>query len=147
MLEVVDALRSLLEPDPDLVDDTAEMPFEWQPGMLYVFEDESNWSRLDTGGMIREDFVIMAVYVRPADEAPLAKRSREVTEALDARRVRYLTTIADNPSMGAASGDPDEPPLWSHIMGASLPRYLRELEVRGIAVRVVGYRLMSVAPG
>lgn len=147
MLEVVEALRALLEPDPDLVDDTGEMPFTWEPDTLYVFEDESSWSRLDTGGMMREDFAIMAVYVRPADEAPLARRDRGVTETLDARRVRYLTAIAENPSMPASSGDPDDPPLWSHIMGASLPRYLRELEVRGIAVRVVGYRLLSVAPG
>lgn len=144
MLEVIDALRKLFEPDVEATDTSGEMPFDWQPGILYVFEDESSIALWDAGETYREDFAIMAVYPVAAGEEARQARDRDVTVKLDDRRRLILATVANNPSM--PSTDPATP-LWSYITASSQPRYLREFDLRGIAVRIVGYRLITITEG
>lgn len=135
MLDVIDYLRELLVDGTDLdADDTAERPFDWKTGTLYVFEETS--SRTPIGPVeVREDFIVIAAIATNSGEEAVGQRSRAVTETLYAHRDRMLELVRMNPNVG--------PWADGNIQGASLPAYLRQLDLRGIAIRVSGYRLIG----
>lgn len=135
MLDLIDGLRELLTDGTELdSDDTAERPFDWKTGTLYVFEETS--SRTPIGpSEVREDFVIIAAIATNSGEEAAGQRSREVTETLYAHRDMFLERIRLNPNVG--------PWQDGNIQGSSLPAYLRQLDLRGIAVRISGYRLIG----
>lgn len=144
MIEVVDALRELVEPT-DPVDEThslygtkldraAARPFEWEADTFYAFEESSAHVSIGTGE-VREDFTIFLVYCAGGNgEESLLKRSRETSEALDERRTRYMDALRHSAG---------RPGLWAYVLGSSLPEYLRQFEIRGVAVRAVGYRVVT----
>lgn len=135
MIELLDALRVFLVDESGLPsDDTAEQPFDFTAGTLYVWEESSVQRPIDTGG-VREDFVIMAAIPERTSEEALGKRSRETSLALDAHRNRMLYLIRHHASVAG---------FWDHIEGASVPSFLRQLELRGIAVRISGYRIIDM---
>jgi hypothetical protein len=135
VLDVVDGLRELLSDGLDVVtDDTGDRPYEWTPGTLYVWEESSDHQSIGTGE-IRENFVVMAAIAAPSDEEAFGRKLREVTETLDAYRNTFLLKIRTNTNV----------PPWSsgYIAGASVPNYLRQLDLRGLAIRVAGYRIIT----
>lgn len=144
MIEIVDALRELVEPsDPVrdgyalsgiMVDRTASRPFDFEPNTLYAWEETSTHVSIGTGE-VREDFAVLLVFVAASrGEESLYARDREVSEALDERRTSYMNALRH--SAGRAG-------LWDYVLGTSLPDYLRQFEIRGVAVRASGYRLVT----
>ncbi len=136
MIDLLDALRYLLSDGTDLAtDDTCERPYEWKPDTLYVWEESSNHEPFESGPVVRENFVIVAAIAERTNEEARGERSRETTEALYGHRDRMLDLIRLNRSVG----------LWEdgHLRAESVPGYLRQLEIRGIALRITGYRLVS----
>lgn len=135
MLDVIDGLRDLLSDRLDIeTDDTGDRPYDWTAGVLYVWEESSGQISIGTGE-VREEFVVMAAIASPSGEEAAGQKLREVTETLDGYRDVFLTRIRLNSNIGPwASGT---------IIGASVPSYLRQLDLRGIAVRISGYRIIE----
>jgi hypothetical protein len=135
MLDVIDGLRDLLSDRLDIeTDDTGDRPYDWTAGVLYVWEESSGQISIGTGE-VREEFVVMAAIASPSGEEAAGQKLREVTETLDGYRDTFLTRIRLNSNIGPwASGT---------IIGASVPNYLRQLDLRGIAVRISGYRIIE----
>lgn len=138
MLDVVDGIRELLEDGSDATvstDDSGERPYDWTPWTLYVWEESSAHTSIGTGE-VREDFVVVAAIAVPNDgEESVGVRSRAVTERLDAKRNQYLDAIRRHTDVG--------PWRDGYLAGASVPDYLRQLDLRGIAVRVTGWRIID----
>ena len=85
-----------------------------------------------------ERFALQAVYVADAkDEEPQERRRRDVTETLDAKREFYAARIRQRRS--AAS--------WSHLECTIDGDYVRAFEVRGVALRISGWRVVPAAMG
>lgn len=132
-LDLIDTLRdSLSEAIGVAADDSVEQPYDWTPGILYLWEESAAMTPIG-GQERREDFVLVAAIAEPTGEEAAGQRSRETTEALYAHRDALLEWIRENPSTDA----------WDHIVGASIPSYLRQLDARGIAIRISGYRLIG----
>ena len=135
MIELLDEIRLFLVDDTGLSsDDTAEQPYEWVPGTLYVWEESSIQRPIGAGGEVREDFVLMAAIAEATGEESFGRRERATSVALDAHRSRMLGLIRRHSSVDGQ---------WDHIEGASVPSFLRQLDLRGVAVRISGYRLID----
>lgn len=135
MIELLDALRLFLLDDTDLAsDDSGEQPYDFEPMTLYVWEESSLQRPIGADGEVREDFVIVAAITERTGEEAFGKRSRATSLVLDGHRTRMLTLIREHSSVQ------DQ---WDHIEGASVPSFLRQLEQRGIAVRISGYRIID----
>jgi hypothetical protein len=135
VLDVMEALAELLAEDTGLVIDPAfERPFDWTADTLYVWEESSSWTPIGPSE-VREDFVIMAAVAEATGEEAIATRNPETTAALYAHRETFLDRIRLSPNVG--------PWQDGNIQGDSVPAYLRQLDLRGIAVRVRGYRLIG----
>jgi hypothetical protein len=149
MIDLIDGLRMLLEPldpdDPEVsvngahVDDSCSAPFEWLANTLYAYaeSDRRTTDETSAGGlsMERQNFAVVAVYVADGEgENPTGQRRRAVSEALDARRAAYASAIRNN----RTNGD-----LWQWVIAEFDDDYLRQLAVRGIMVRISGYRFVA----
>lgn len=141
MLDLIDALIGLLEPDPQArrVDDSGSQPNEWAPETLYVYPTAEQWVRVGTGsvdsiGEIEQRFSIRIVYTAPNyTEEPTGKRSREVTLALEAKVEQYLSAILTRDGL----------PPWDNLTTVVDHDFLRQFAVRGISIVASGYRLRS----
>lgn len=133
MIELLDAIRDFLA-EGGASDDSGEQPYDWKVNTLYVWEESSVQRPIGAEGEVREDFVIMAAIAEATGEEAFGQRERATTVALDAKRTRMLDLIRTNSSIAGQ---------WDHIEGASLPSFLRQLELRGIAVRISGYRIIG----
>lgn len=136
LLDVVDGLRELLASAAGIsaVDDTGERPFDWTPDTLYVWEESAG--RTPIGAIEqREDFVIMAAVVDATAEEAFGKRDRATTVRLYQWQEAMIEWIRLHPNVG--------PWQDGNIVGSSVPSYLRQLDARGIAVRIAGYRLIG----
>lgn len=137
MIDVVDALRELARtvlPTGTVVDEACAAPLVFEPG-LYAWNESVAHRSIGTGE-VREDFIVYLVYVVDhAGEESSQRRSRDVSVALDAGAVAMCSAINANANV----------PPWAsgNIIGETDPDFLRQLEVRGTAVRVTGYRLIS----
>lgn len=135
--DVVDALRERLS--QVIVDfewdDTLAQPYEWRDGRVYLWCETTTEISIGTGE-IRQDFeiLIVAPVDNEGEEARLT-RSRDVSLKLDSFRAEALRWIALNANV----------PPWDsgNIAGRSDEDFLRQLEVRGVAVMVGGYRLVT----
>lgn len=135
MLDVLDALVDLVkQADTSLVyDDSAAAPYEWRDGTVYSWIETTNDRSIGTGE-VRQDFEIMIVYASDNDgEEARLTRSRAVSEALDSWRRDVMDLIRQNTHV----------PPWSSgtIAARSDEDFLRQLEVRGVAIMVGGYRI------
>lgn len=149
MLDVVDGIRDLLEPpDPHesgksvngvLIDRSCAEPLgDAQPNTVYAWEEASREKPIGTGE-VQQDFEIVVLYVADgAGEVAAAQRSREVSEALDAKRVEYMRLVRTFANIGFG----DELGR-GNIQATADADALRQFATRGIAIRVTGYRLMT----
>ncbi len=136
ILEVVDDLRTRLASAAGivLVDESGERPYDWTPDTLYAWEESS--SRTPIGGTEqREDFIVIAAVVDATGEEAFGQRSRATTEQLYEWQAAMIEWIRLHPNVG--------PWQDGNIIGSSIPSYLRQLDARGIAVRIAGYRLIG----
>jgi hypothetical protein len=144
MIEVIDALRELLEPtdaidesrseNDVILDRSCAQPFEFVANTLYAWEELRRQVPAGTGE-IREDFEIRFVYVSKASEEAGSKRNRDVSIALDAKADGYLELIRNFANI---------PPWDSGNIQATVDAdMIRQLEVRGIGIRVIGYRMVT----
>lgn len=148
MIDVVDGIRDLFEPpstlDPELstngvaIDRTCAEPFEKIANTVYAWEAACRETSIGTGE-VRQDFEVDVLYVVDnLGENAIALRSREVSEALDTKRSAYMKLVRDHANMGfgdrLGAGD---------MQATSDADFLRQFEVRGIAIRVTGYRLVT----
>lgn len=124
-------LRDLLAL-PDLVVETADSePFFFVPGRLYVWEETDSRTRI--GELpTRQDFGARAVVL--VDDPGDTRRSdaRGVTLALDAKRTALVNAIR-------AAQSTDE---WDHAQAEVDHDYVRAFGVRGLALRITGYRVI-----
>lgn len=146
MIPVVDAIRDLCEP-PDQADDTrsiagvlidrtcAQPIGDAQPNTIYAWEAACRERPIGTGE-VQQDFEVTVLYIVDGKgEEGVLQRSREVSEALDERRAAYMKLVRDFANI----------PPWDsgNIQATSDADFIRQLEVRGIAIRVTGYRLVT----
>ena len=148
MIEVVDGIRDLFEP-PDpldegkstngvLIDRSCSDPFEKVANTIYAWEAACRESPIGTGE-IRQDFEVDVLFVLDNEgENAQALRSREVSEALDAKRSAYMKLVRDhaNYPFGSVADA-------GNMQATSDADFLRQFEVRGIAIRVTGWRLVT----
>lgn len=144
MLDAVDALRELLEPPGTTVlkDDTAERPFNWAANTLYIYPVSDLHADADVGNppTIRENFAIEAVYVADSQgEESKKERLRSVSTALDTKAHAYAAILANARFRG--TGRPWED---ARVTSVDWDR-LRQLDVRGVAVRITGWRYKEAA--
>jgi len=159
VIEVVDAVAELLEPwtpsepmERDgsrtvvaqsgvTVDLNSTEPTVWRPNTLYLWveSDTHNLAGVGNPPEEREDFTITAIYVLDAgDEEAKQRRTRSVSEGLDQKAHEYAAAIAANRSKYAAGG----PAPWQHLQSVLDNDLLRAFNVRGIGLRIEGYRYL-----
>lgn len=133
-LDVVDQIRSSIEPDPLVAKDpTGERPFEFDPDTLYVWTDREERRPAD-GLQDVESFEILIVFVADNEgEEALQERDPDVSERLDEKRETYLSWIGDR----AAT------PMWDYLAGSADMDFLRSFEGRAVAIRASGYRFVE----
>lgn len=136
MIDLVDALVELLEPKARTtakIDRSAAQPLDYEANTLYAWIESGQHVSVGTGE-VEERFTIRTVYVADnAGETSAKKRLREVSEALDAKAVRYLDRIRDREQAGP----------WGNLSGTVDHDFIRQLEVRGVSVVVAGWRLLG----
>lgn len=155
MLDLIDGIRNLLEPPADPVEErivkleiqdrgasgtwrdlAGAEPFAYDtPDTLYLFE----WGA-DIRGLAgasphdMERFAFQAVYcANSLDEEAQQRRRRDVTATLDAKRELYASLIRNHRS-GAT---------WQHLECQIDGDYVRAFEIRGFALRVSGWRIVT----
>ena len=135
--DVIDALRERLSKEVTGYgwDASLAQPFEWRDETVYLWAEKTQETSIGMGE-IRQDFEIMLV-VSTGNEGEEAKleRSRDVSLKLDAARAGILRWIRLNAHV----------PPWDsgNIAGRSDEDFLRQFEVRGVAVMIGGYRLVT----
>ena len=144
ILDVVDAIRDLLEPvpvDPDPGDPIVERdvtgakPFIWaagKDGTFYVYPTRLGETPIETGPVVRQDFGIAAVFVLPSAEEPSLKRDADLSAALDAKLGAYLAAVRTH----------HVTTLWGHLR-AAMATPPRTLQTRAVALDITGYRLVG----
>lgn len=137
-LDVVTAVRELLEPDPDAnVDVGAAEPKEWvapEQGRLYVYPDARPIAEVpfETGPTARQDFRIIAVFVAASEESAQRLTDADLSSFLDERLARYLEAVRRNRSTVT----------WHHLQAAARPAP-RTLTARAFALELTGYRFVG----
>jgi len=144
VLDIIDAILELLEPDPTVVgkDTTAERPFDWAPNTLYVYPVLDIHADGDMGDppSIRENFTVDAIYVADGQgEEATRTRSRDVSLELDAKAHAYADILA-----AARFRGPGRPWEDARVTSVDWDR-LRQIDVRGVAVRITGWRYKEAA--
>lgn len=145
---MLDALLTLAEPggvtDPDtalrtatsgtVVDHAGARPFsvDLAPDRLYgwLLEDRHVVWELGDPPSERENFSFALLYVAESDEQAASRRSRGVSEAMDAKAEGYLAAIAAGRSSAS----------WEEISGGVDRAVVTGFSVRGIGLRVDGWR-------
>lgn len=149
MIDVIDGIRDMLEPpDPHnegksmggvAIDRSCAEPLgDAQPNTIYAWEEACREKPIGTGE-VQQDFEIMVLYVADgAGEVAETQRKREVSEALDEKRIEYMRLVRTfaNMAFGDGSGR-------GNIQATSDADALRQFATRGIAIRVTGYRLVT----
>lgn len=136
--DIVDALRERLQGavTPGYSwDDTLAQPFEWVADTVYLWCESTQEIPIGTGE-IRQDFEVMVVIgVDHLGEEAVLRRNRETSLKLDQVRREIMQWIRLNANV----------PPWDsgNIAGRSDEDFLRQLEVRGVAVMIGGYRLVT----
>lgn len=140
MNEIIAAVRELLEPAPEdpeepvlvAVDETAARPFAWAEQTLYVYEEATVDTPIETGPVVRQDFTLRAVLTGPRlGEEAKQTRLPAVSTFLDTRRDAYLAAVRASQRTA----------LWGNLRAASAPGPAT-LQVRSIALRITGYRIV-----
>lgn len=134
MIDVLEGIADLVKGDLTL-DPAMTQPFDFQIDTLYVWEEARGHRSIGTGE-VREDFEVVAVYVTDNEgETAIATRSRAVTLRIDAWATMALDAVRHNANI----------PPWSsgNISAITDADFLRQLGVRGAALRVTGYRLLD----
>lgn len=139
VLDVVAAVRDLLEPDPvppavaTTKDETAAEPFAWEPDTLYVYPIESGETPIETGPTARQDFALLAVYVADSHEEAGQRRDPATSALLDAKRARYIDAVRLNRVS----------PTWLHLRATERRNPPRTLQSRAVAIEIRGFRVIS----
>lgn len=139
MNDILDALRPLLEPDPDpdprevALDETNAKPFTWSPSTLYLWCSGVTETGIESGPVVRQDFTIEVVVTGPeVGEEAHQKRDPAVSTLLDTRREQYLAAVRAN----------QRTTLWGHLRAASATAPAT-LQLRSSALRLSGYRVVG----
>lgn len=148
MLDVVDAIRNLLEPTPGAVTvhDNAAAPLDAEVDIaaneqhlwVWLVEDTHELSGAGNPPEEREVFEIDAMYITvDSGEREQGKRLRSVSQSLDTKLHAYTALIAANRSRYANGTRAP----WDHLATSvsSLEDY-RGLDARGFVLRITGYR-------
>lgn len=150
MLDLVDALRNLLEPTPGTtgvtLHDNAAAPLNAELDIsngskhlwVYAVEDTHELSGVGTPPEEREVFEIHAMFViDDTGEREAGARLRAISIELDTKTHAYAAIVAANRSRRVGSVT-----VWDHIASSvsSLEDY-RGLDARGFVLRIIGYRL------
>ena len=139
MIEILDALRALLEPDPTpdprvvALDEANAKPLKSLPLTLYLWVTQVSETGIESGPTARQDFVIDLVLTGPdAGEEPALERDPVVSSFLDTRRAGYLAAIRSNQRTS----------LWGSLRAASATAPAT-LQQRSTALRLSGYRIVG----
>jgi len=150
MLDVVDALRNLLEPTPAVsgvtLHNNAAAPLNAELDIsngskhlwVYMVEDTHELSGVGTPPEEREVFEVHAMFViDDTGERESGARSRTISVELDTKTHAYAAIIAANRSRRITNVT-----VWDHVASSvsSLEDY-RGLDARGFVLRITGYRL------
>jgi hypothetical protein len=161
ILETLDAILTMLEPggaiDPGtdlrtstsgvVVDHSGEEPFrtDFAPNVLYGRPVADEHQRQGVGGATTtpevERFTLELSYVVDSQaEYDAKRRKRSVSDALDGKAHDYAALIRRNRSRY----DDGTPAPWHdlNLSGLDWSR-LRSLNVRGVTLRLTGYRVVS----
>lgn len=145
MLDIMDGIRELLEPSATttvVTDDTGADPFVYEPNHLYVFESGDVRDLAGNSPADIERFSVVAMFVADdAGEEADQTRRREITAALDDKRDAYLAAVRATRTF--TDPGPPERVLWAHLQGSADADFVRALEVRGIAIRLTGWRFIE----
>jgi hypothetical protein len=136
LLDIVNAVRDLLEPDEPgrpVIDETGEQPFTWSEDTLYVYPIANAETPIETGPVVRQDFGLLAVYVAGSHEEPAMERQASVSELLDGKRARYMDAVRAN----------QVTETWHHSRASERPNPPRTLQSRAVAIEIRGFRVVS----
>jgi len=155
VLDVLDAVLSLVEPGGDIdletglraaasgtvVDHSGARPFdlEFDHDYLYGWVNDDRHVTAETGDppSIRENFTLELIYAADSQgEQAASRRLRSVSEVIDAKAHEYLALIAANVAYGDA---------WQDLTGQINPDTIRGFNVRGVGLRLTGYRYKEAA--
>jgi hypothetical protein len=100
--DILEAVRELLEPDPDpeprdvALDETNAKPFDWRPSTLYMWPEAIAETGIESGPTARQDFSIAVVLTGSAEgeEADRLRSRDDLSDFLDERRDTYLAASA-----------------------------------------------------
>lgn len=146
MNDLIDALVALVEPTPAAslnIDTSCAAPIDPQgyfntdttdkTASLYAYPTADAHNLSGASPCDREDFTVTLLYVvDDRGEIDNMLRDRAVSDLLDGKAHDYLDVIRHNRNVGP----------WQHIQGALDYDEVLRLDVRGIAVRVSGYRFV-----
>lgn len=139
---MIDRLVSVLTPTPPAkttIDGSCSEPIapgpQWDANhraMIYAYPLLRSRA---PKGVCREDFVVELLYVvDDQGEQDEEERMRAIADRLDQQSTSWLQAICDN--------EKDTTDLWAFIGGAVDYDEVRRLELRGVGVRVTGYRFV-----
>lgn len=116
-------------------------PFSFLKDTLYLWPVADSHELFESANPPRteERFEIVALYAADSkDEEAKQRRLRTVSEALDAKGHAWLDLIRRNRSRYEAG----TPAPWKNLVARLDPDTIRNFNVRGIALRVAGYRYL-----
>lgn len=122
-----------------MVDLNGSQPFTADANWLYLWPgpDSHELSELGNPPKELERFDLTALYVADSkDEEASQQRKRTVSEAIDTKGHAYLELIRRNRSRYEAG---TEAP-WHNLVGRLDFDTIRNFNVRGVALRIAGYR-------
>lgn len=142
VLDVVDALRDLLEPVPALPappvverDLTGAKPFTWEAGKggaFYIYPTRLVEVPIETGPTVRQDFGIAAVFVLPSKEESELERDPAISQALHTKLAAYLAAVRTH----------HVTTTWDHLR-AAMTTPPHTLQTRAVALDITGYRILG----
>lgn len=128
-IQMVRAMLAAAVPGARQEQSDSEPPI-FRPGTLYVWEEDDRRSPASQG---RQDFIVRAVYIaNDRGERAGLPRSREATIELDAAAAAMLDAVR----LAYAGG------VWEYASATVDPTVARAYGVRGIGLRIAGYRLL-----
>ena len=155
MIAVLDAALTLIEPGGGIdlatalrpatsgttVDHAAARPFEFEfdGDRLYGWPAAARHQVMEVGNppSFRQNFTLDLAYViGNGGEQAKARRSRAVSLALDVKAETYLSVLASNVELAGS---------WEEIVGELNPDVIRGFDVRGIGLRLTGWRYLQGA--
>lgn len=133
--EILADIRTILEPGAAVAKDLTEAkPFAYAPQTLYVYPERVSEVPIETGPTRRQDFTVRVELTGPdLGEEASQQRDQAVSAFLDGRRGAYFAAVRAN-ERGAR---------WDHLRAAEDPNGPATLQVRGIGLRLSGYKIVS----